>query len=513
MSFISKPDVTFNIVANSEDVSNAPQKILFIGQGTDGTAVADKWSQNVGSSGQEDTLFGKKTMLATMIREFRKINSISQIDAVNIAEPITSAAKATATVIFAGVSTEAGNIEIAIQSEKLHKYTVPVPTGSTAATIASSLNTLVGADTTILVTTSVASETVTLTAVHSGEEYNSTSIRVISNVAGITTTISPFTGGAGNITVPDLDSLIGKVRYQTIIYPVTYGIDTIKTYLDSRFNATNIVLDGVAIVTKTDTAANLQTTSSVTNSSSIVLFGNKTVSQDDLKGGAIIEMNVVQSSYIAAIRSLRLTDGSNIAAYLVGGSITNSFGGAYMAATPYHNTPISMIATIVNNYGWSFSEQKNLVDSGVSVVGNNTSITSIIMSDIVTTYLTNVAGLPDDSFKYLNYVDTASNIREYFFNSNKKQYAQTSLTNGDLIQGIRMANADSIKNYQFSLYETLSGTGYGLTQAGTTAFSYFKNNLSVTISTETGTANISMIVPIVTQLRAINGTVQIGFEI
>jgi len=354
---------------------------------------------------------------------------------------------------------------------------------------------------------------VTLTSVHPGEEANSTPLRIIQNVAGISVDITSFTGGVGTIVIPTIEDLVGDVRYQTIVYPSTYPIETIKTFLDDRFNATNIILDGVAIITATDSDDNLINLASSIDSLSVCLFGNKKVSQDSIKGGALVENNLTMSSYVAAIKSLRLTEGSNIARYLVGNGISNTFGGTYMAAVPYHNTPIAELSIIVNNYGWSRTQQDALNNGGVSVLGNNSSISSIIMGDIVTTYLTNSAGLTDNTFKYLNYVETSSAVREYFFNNNKQQYAQTTLTDGDLIQGLRQANANSIGNYQYSLYETLSGSSYGLVMSGNAPFNYFKQNLSVSVDMANGLADISMIVPIVSQLRGINGTVQISFSV
>lgn len=513
MSFVSKPDVTLNIVAGASDVENAPQKVLMIGQGSSGTVAANSWTQNIGNSNNEDALFGRKTMIASMVRAFKSINTLSQVDVINVSDPASSN-QATATITFTGTATASGNFEIAIQSEKLHKFSVPVSVGYTNELIAASLDSKINADDSILFSSSVTTDTVTITAVAAGTEFNDTPIRVINNIAGITAVTTAVAGGTGQPTIPSLDDTVGDTRYQTIVYPASYDNDTIKDFIDDRLNATNIVLDGVAILTVTGDSSAVQSSASNFNSQSVVVFGNKLQAKDDLKGGSIVEMNTTLSSYFAAVRSLRLTDGANIAKYLVGNGIVNTTGGTYMAAAPYHNTPIAELPVIVNNYGWSRSEQTALNAAGVSFMGNNTSLNSIIVGDVVTTYLTNASGLSDVTFKYLNYVDTSSNVREYFFNNNKKEYAQASLTNGDLVANVgKMANKQSIYNYQFSLYETLAGDGYALVQAGKQAFKYFKQNLSVDVTTSTGLANISMIVPITTQLRGINGTIQIGFNI
>tara|TARA_R110002096_G_scaffold50015_2_gene131732 strand:- start:1811 stop:3361 length:1551 start_codon:yes stop_codon:yes gene_type:complete len=513
MSSISLPAVNFNIVAGAIDVANAPQKVLLIGQGVSGSVAAGSLTSRIGNASEEDTFFGRRTMIATMVREFRRINTVSQIDVVNIEDPTTGAVAATSTITFVGTSTKSGNIEISIQSDKLHKFIVPVAIGSSESTVAASFQNFLVADDTLLFTSSVSAGVISLTAVHTGEEMNNSTIRLITHIDGITTTIDAISGGVGVVTIPALNDLVGDTRYQKIVYPAYYNHDIIKTFLDNRFSADNIILDGVAVLTKTSDANTLVADALTLNSNSIILNCNKVTSENNFKGGALAELNVIQSAQFCAIRALELTDGTNIARYRVGNNILNTAGGDYMAAVPLHNTPIPQLPIIGNNYGWSRPEQTFLNSNGCTLFGNNVSLTSIIIGDVVTTYQKNAAGLSDITFKYLNYVETASVIREYFFNNNKQEFSQKSLTNGDLIAGLPMANADSIATYQLSLYETLAGSKYGLVQAGSQAETFFKKNLIATINESTGIATISMIIPIVTQLRGINGTMQIGFEI
>ncbi len=513
MSSISLPPINFDIVASAINVTNAPQKVLIIGQGSAGSVIAGSLTSHIGNANEEDALFGRRTMIATMVREFRRINTFSQVDVINIEDPSVGAVAATSTISFSGTSTKTGNIEISIQSDRLHKFKVPIDINSSESTVASSLNTLLVADDSLLFTSSVSSGIITLTAVHTGEEMNNTTIRLIKDVEGITTTITPVSGGLGNVTIPSLNELVGDTRYQKIVYPASYDHSIIKTFLDDRLNSDNIILDGVAIMTKTSDSTTLINDALALNSNSIVMNCNKITNKTDLKGGALAELSVVQSSQLCAIRTLELTSGTNISKYRVGNNILNTVGGDYMAAVPLHNTPISQLPIIVNNYGWSRPEQVLLNSNGCTLLGNNVSLTSIIIGDAVTTYQKNAAGISDITFKYLNYIETSSVIREYLFNNNKQEFSQKTLTNGDLIAGLPIANADSIATYQLSLYETLAGSEYGLVQAGSKAESFFKKNLKVTINESTGIATISMIIPIVTQLRGINGTIQIGFEI
>lgn len=132
--------------------------------------------------------------------------------------------------------------------------------------------------------------------------------------------------------------------------------------------------------------------------------------------------------------------------------------------------------------------------------------------DLVTSYKTDNAGNPDITFGYLNNVDVSSNVREYFFNNLKKEYAQCRLTEGDLLPNRAMANAKSIGAFLDKLYDELSGPDYLLVQRGEAARKFFKDNRSITLTMSEGKVTITMKVPIVTQLREIIATMQIAFS-
>ena len=889
MAAVVLPKTTFAITPAPTAVENAPQRILFVGQQLENQSTPDVLITNIGSAGEEDGLFGRRSMLATMIREFRKINTVSQIDAIPLNDAVASAS-AVGTIIFDGVSSQSTVLTVYVQSEFLYEFTITVSSGDSATVIASAVAAAINDNDSILVSASSLSGAVTLLATFEGLEGNNMSLRADESVSGVTVNVVKFSGGGANPTLPDLDSLLGDTRYQTVVWPASYDKDTIVNFLDARFNPTNAVLDGVAISSESESSTNLISEVSTLNSESYVLLGNKLIAdavngpittpvnsvsddsnaaqfnftpgpsvvigsdvtlqnftlstsyngsyvvsdsavgnfnaavqyvasesftgsfsfptditgvtdvsniaqfeyidavtmggtqavtisnfstfttyngtftvndyaagqftagvrftgdeagdfsfptavdsitdqspqiritytgtrtietgdtvtlsgfttypayngqytvfahgvgtfdvtqtflgddttgtfefdipidsvtnisnnaqfnyaigdiftmgeqvtiknfvtntsyngtftfatvggteftakvrnqgfetggtfefdttidsvaigtnneveftnsgvntlpegkqitikdfvlnptyngtfvtlnataltfganiqftQDDNTGNfvvfgtelvqnvgaALFEFNPSIAAQFAAIRSLRLTPDQNIAQYLVGGSITNAFGGPSRAATPYHNTGFDNLSVIKNNLGWSKFEQDDLNDNGVSFLGNNSSSNEVIAGDIVTTYLTNSQGSPDLTFKYLNYVDTASNVREYFWNNNRAQYAQTILTDGDLIPGVRSANAEAIEAFQSSLYSELStlspnGVIYGLTQAGTAAQEFFDQNLTVTLALSTGTVTITAKVPIVTQLRVINGTLQVVFDI
>ncbi len=228
---------------------------------------------------------------------------------------------------------------------------------------------------------------------------------------------------------------------------------------------------------------------------------------------SIFEIPAVLSSEISSVRALRRTDGANIASFLAGEVGLDAFGSAALSSRPYFNTPFSLLPVAPTGVGFTSEEVEDLFDDGVSVMGNNSAGNTVILGEMVTTYKTDSGGNPDDSFKFLNYVDTASAVREYFFNNLRARFAQSRLTEGDLVPGRPMANAALILSTLIEFYTTLSGSEFALTQAGETARTTFISNTTVSIDLSTGVVTVLMqAVPLVTQLRQINATMTIAFS-
>jgi hypothetical protein len=164
-------------------------------------------------------------------------------------------------------------------------------------------------------------------------------------------------------------------------------------------------------------------------------------------------------------------------------------------------------------FGFEATEVEEIKTAGGYVIGNNTALNAIILGEVTTTYKTDNAGNPDISYKYLNYVDTISQAREYMFNNAKKDFAQSRLTEGDVYSGRSMANKGSIETAFIRYFGTLGGEDYVLAQSGEAARKYFKDNLSITLDLKTGDVLASMKLPIVTQFRTLVANIQISFSV
>jgi phage tail sheath gpL-like len=518
MSSVVVPQTSFAITSAPQTVTNAPQRVLVIGQKNGGTATAGQLVKEVGSSASDiAALFGSQSMITDMLKRFRKYNTVSRLDAIALDDP--TGTKEERKITFGGGNAPAnGTFSLAIQNKTDHTMNVSIASGDTPDNVATKVAAAITAQAakgllfTAVVNGSNTNE-VDITFVHDGTVGNSVTFEIISLAfAGQTAVLSETAAGTGSPDVSNVFDVIGDLRYQTIVWPSEYTKSVVGDFLDSRFNITNDVRDGVALMTETNSAANLKAESLVLNSQSVVLFGNKSASNANYVGGHIFDFNASTSAQVAAYRALRLTPDQNIASLLVNPG-TNAFGGPRMAAVPYHNTAMAGLSIVEPDLGFTSSEQLDLNANGVSLLGNNIALTDVIIGDVVTTYLTDSGGSADITFKYLNYVDTSSTIREFYYNNNRKQYSQTVLTEGDLVSGIPMANAGSISAFQTQLYTTLSGPGYGLTQAGSNAIRFFKSNISVTLDLSQGKVDIAMEVPIVSQVRTINGTIQVNFSV
>ena len=516
MTTILQPKVTVNIVNASQAVTNTGQKILFVGQKTAaGTATAGALVESIANGGAEDALFGRDSMLATLIRANKVRNQSIQIDAIALDDD-GSGVDATGTITVVGTATEAGTLTVITGSERNHKFSIAVANTDDETAVADAIVAAVNADLDVPVTASNIAGIVTMTAINAGTYGNSIGIEVRGEVAGISgTAVVGMASGATDPTLTGVFDVIGDTRYQAIVWPYPDATTEVEALLDPRFNADGKVLDGVAFTAKADTVSNLKTLGAAPNSQSLVIFGDKLESETNYKGPSIVEIPMVMVSQFAGYRALRLdTSGVSIADLVI---TTNgpldSFGGPALASKPYFNMPFADLVPSKVGRGFDDSEVEDLQDNGVSVLGNNPPANVVISGEIITTYLNDSAGNPDITFKYLNYVDTATQAREYRYNNYRARFGQSRLTEGDIIKGRDMANELVIRSYSKRLYQDLSGPDFVLFETGEDALNFFEENLVITIDKSIGKVTIQSTDPIVTQLRELAITSKVAFSI
>jgi phage tail sheath gpL-like len=514
MTTISKPFVDISILPAQLTISTLPQRVLFVGQKTSvGTAPSGILVESIQNDNEQiNSLFGENSMLAPMLRAAKRINEQVRFDVIPL-DDNGSGVAATGVFTVTGTATEAGELTFKVGSARNGSYTISIADTDTATIVGDAIAAAINADTKAPVTAANVAGVVTLTAVNAGNEANTLSLEFVGEVAGVSVAITAFTGGSNNPSTTNLFDVVDGQRYQTVVIPQSYDYTLATDFLDPRFNNPGKPLDGVAIIGKTDTFANLVSGATPLNSNSVVTLGNKITSTVSKEGGSLFEIDTVVAAQFAAIRSLRLLEDANISRYVTSSrGASDNFGGPAIASLPYFNTPFFDLPLTPVGQGFSDSEIKQLKDAGVSVIGNNTVGNTVISGEIVTSYKTDSAGNPDPTFKFLNAVDTSVTAREVFFNNAKVRFGQTRLTSGDLQPNRNMANEESIKGFFISIYDLLSKEDFVLTQSGSDALNFFKDNLTVTLDLVQGQAKVSMVTPIVTQLRELLATMQIAFS-
>ena len=492
MSGIFKPVVNGTIVAARSAVRNLYQDVL---------------NQNY------NALFGTRSIVSNMLRAMQRIFNLGlvsiQVDVIPLADAVGS--DFTSAITFTGPATAAGSVTLTVGSDYDHTYTVSFASGATADSVSSALAAAISADTFAPFIATDLAGVLTIVHSHTGVIGNDLTIKMSAPTGGVTWTIAN-TPGTGVTTTTNIFNVIGDTRYQRIVWPSSQSITDVETFLEARFNSNNRVLDGVAVITKTDTTANLKTLGNAQNSKVIWYLGNQLQSSTYFKGSLITEIDEVVSAVFAAICALRLTDGANISNFITAATGSNDeTGGMHIASFPYFNTLIPYLNPCDPTLFWNESDQSDLVDASISIFGNNIANNAVILSDTVTTWKTDAQGVPNTSFKYLEYVDTASVCREYIVTQTRANYAQTRLTQGDLVPSYNMANAQLISSYIDGLYANLASMA--LVPDGENARKFFKANKTVTLNYDAGSVSVYMLLPLVTQLRRVDYTIQIAFDI
>jgi phage tail sheath gpL-like len=486
---VSNPIINITKAPAEQSISNAPQKVLIVGQQTGSVYTSGSLVENIGNANVEIGNFGKGSQIAEMVKAFKSVNQVTRLDAIAL-DDSGSGVQATGDISFSGTATESGVLVVSIGSRINHKYSVSIASGDTGAQITDALADLINADAhkivSVLTLTSGTTGTATLTANNAGTYGNGIGLEVKGIVGGVAPSVTAMTGGATDPVLTGLFDVIGETRYQTIVFPGNYDVTVVAdshtsttSLLDPRWNEDNAILDGVCVISKTDTLANLKTFLNARNSQSLIVNAQGIVNDTLYKGSSIFELDDVIAAQIGAVRALRLTDGANIAQLVIASNL-DARGGTHIASLPYMNTPLTL-PVLDTGKGWAKSEQSEINDAGGFFVGNNVAGSGVILGQVYTTYKTDAAGNVDKTYQFLNNVDVTSAGAEFIFNNLKSAYSQSRLTDGSLVTGYNMVNENGIRGKLVELYNTLSGEGYLLYRAGEDNVKYFVDNLTISL--------------------------------
>lgn len=505
------PTTTGNILSSKSTSSVNERSILLIASMVSGTATSGELVENLISETDFNNKFGKTSQIAKAGRALIKKLSISRkkplISAIGLADN-GSGTPADGAIVFSGTATKAGTIKIYIDSIFNGKFEIGVAVGDTATVVGGKLATAINAYQYKVVNAVNTSGSVALTAINKGTEGNTIGLKYdLGLTTGLSISITEMANGATNPSLTGLFDSISSTRYTTIVFPSTWDLSVLTNLTENRFNVDNKILDGVGLVCGLDTYDNIFDLVNDYNYKTLAYIPNNLVDKSSHKGGAIFESPIVIASVVAGIRDLRLTIDSNTSTL---STSAEAIGGSYFASVPYHNTPVDLLPIIETGNDFTDAQALSLENAGCWLFRNNSARTKIISNEAVTTYKTNDLGSVDKTFKYLNYIDTISIVREFICNNLQETFSQYRLTTGDLIAGRKMVNKEGFINHMQTLYSILSGykTGnnnYVLLRSGDLEAEAFRKEMeeTITVSLVEGRITSDVIANIVTQLRSI----------
>ena len=518
MSVVTNPLIDVQLIPANIVDAFADRRLLVCGQqSAAATATSGALYENVQSNTPTEinALFGVRSDLVNSIFQCRDSSSgYVQIDVIPIDDASGSAAACT--IAFAGTATADGTIKVFVVDKFQYEVTIDVLTGDEGGDVGDALVTALTALTNLPATAAnvivTTTGTVTVTSSHEGTVGMFYGVGYTGEVAGITTTTTAWASGATDPTLTGIFDVVGEERYTGILWPEYWKdeITIVSTFLETRFNSSNAIKDGIAFIGSTDTYANNNTMVDARNDRILVFVGNNTVDTNEKRGPALPKPATWVASRFMGIRAKRLTTGAPIADDIVAtNGRDDNRGGPALASLPYFNTVDNACSVALADEIYSETEQRELERSGFMVFGTNQAKNGIVFGAAATPYTTDTAGNANISFHYLNYVDTGSVCREILWRASKARFAQTRLTTGDLIRRRNMDNAGSIKAYVMQIYRLLANAA--LLRAGTENEAYFSSELNVEIALETGTVSVTGVLPIVTQARIINYDLQYSF--
>jgi len=516
VSITSNPRGTAQLLAAQAEAGISPFRMLIVGQiGSGGSATGGAVYQDVQdkSNSEIDALFGEDDLSNRIIRARQITGGRVSIWVIGLTAAAGTAA--TADLVFAGTSTEAGTITIKAIDGNLFTDTISVASGEAAATTAANVEAALDAFNRFPATASLSTATVTLTANDVGTIPNKYTVEITGVPAGLTVNGNAeedrvqFASGATDPSTSGIFDLVGTTRFHAVLWPWESDYTEVQTFLEARNTINNAFLHGVAFIGLDDTEANLTVAVAALNSPNLVFMGN-----EQLSGVAsIITPPDWRAVEFASIEGLRLTEDAPIGSYVINATPLDSVGGPALASLPYFNTPLAKTNVTDPALLFDDTEQAGLADEGFTIVGVNEAANTMIMGPVVTTYKTNASGDEDVSFKYLNYVRTGYLALELFYNTMKTEYRQFRLTDGDLVAGRSITNARQLRSRFEGLFKELGGEDYVLVQSGDVAEQFFSDNLSVTVDVAAGSATFAGQLPIVTQLRSFSISFQLTFTV
>ncbi len=272
--------VEFDSSRAVQGLSGMPYKVLAIGQRLTTGTVAASTPFLASSAEYGEAAAGRGSILAEMIRAFKKANPYTELWAIGLTDDAGGTA-ATKTLTVTGPATADGVVYLYIGGQRI---TYAVTNGDAQNAIASGLKTAIDtAQNTILggliVTAGVSTNVVTLTCRHKGTVGNRLDARFNYNQgdafpAGVSIAVAAGVTGATDPSMTTALTAIGDTQYNAFIsaLPDDTNMDLLESELADRWGPM-VQKEGHAFIAVNDSVANTTTAGNARNSKHTTLMG------------------------------------------------------------------------------------------------------------------------------------------------------------------------------------------------------------------------------------------------
>jgi phage tail sheath gpL-like len=235
---------------NNSQANSAPQtqRALLVGQITASASVPP--GVPVLISGNGYGMFGKGSMLASMVAWYRKRDGFGEVWALPLADPSGGVA-ASGTVTINAPATAAGTLSLYVSG---HLCAIPVQPTQTPTQVATALAAVINTNPKVQVTAAAAAGVVTVTANHKGATGNSIDLRLNylgvpggeAVPAGLVVNIAGMAGGTGVPDVVDALAVIGTMGFDFLAVPYTDtgSLQAVTSFLADRWSWDKMLYGG-----------------------------------------------------------------------------------------------------------------------------------------------------------------------------------------------------------------------------------------------------------------------------
>jgi phage tail sheath gpL-like len=423
----------------------------------------------------------------------------------------TNPAADTTKITFTGAALTKGTLKVAVFDEFQFFANVRHEIGMTAEAMAAAVAELLNAPKNKPYAATVSGAEVTLTWVD-GFVTNSTPVHVKTIDKGFAPNVTHSAQSVPTQPLIDLFDMVGETRYTSTLWPEYYR-DTAQfplSFLLSRFNADNQIVDGVVYTTQTNTLSGVIDDTASVQGQPIVFASDRQI--DGLFGASIgsnaTKLADIRMAFVALAIDRSRVDGADVTDIVSGArGLADYTGGAELASLPYHNIAIPDTVPSNPKWYWSQPEQRILRENNISTWGVNRAGNTEITGDMLTMWKTDAAGNPNTTWTSLEDLWTSSTVREYTDSSLRVFFSKSRMTNGDVVFDRSMENEATIKNKVLGIYRELGQMC--LCTAGGVAEKKMLATLTVKLNPKEKTVEINAVFEIITHVGVVTFNLRI----